>query len=126
MTGGNQVTVKDRALAMVAVVSSSLSRVRGFARTDEKGVSGAMIVLVPKQPSAFRALARRDQSDSDGSFGLRDVAPGKYTVIAIEDGWKLDWTDREILARYLPRGVPVTVTDQSGGEVRLTEPVPVQ
>ena len=126
MTGGNQVTVKDRALTMVAVVSSSLSRVRGFARTDEKGVSGAMIVLVPKQPSAYRALARRDQSDSDGSFGLRDVAPGKYTVIAVEDGWKLDWTDRETLARYLPRGVPVTVTDQSGGEVRLTEPVPVQ
>jgi Carboxypeptidase regulatory-like domain len=126
MTAGNQVAVKDRAVTMVAVVSSSLSRVRGFARADEKGVSGAMIVLVPKQPSAYRALARRDQSDSDGSFGLRDVAPGKYTVIAIEDGWKLDWTDRETLARFLPSGVTVTVSDQSGGEVRLTEPVPVQ
>ena len=32
-------------------------------------------------------LIRRDQSDSDGSFALRDVVPGQYTVVAIQDGW---------------------------------------
>ncbi len=51
-----------------------------------------MIVLLPKNPAQWRALTRRDQSDSDGSFALRSVAPGEYTVIAIEDGWQLDWT----------------------------------
>ena len=85
-----------------------------------------MIVLVPHQPSAYRALVRRDQSDSDGSFSLRDVPAGQYTVIAIEDGWKLDWTDRETMARYLPHGVAVTVSDQAGGVVRLSEPVQAQ
>jgi 5-hydroxyisourate hydrolase-like protein (transthyretin family) len=126
VTPGNQVTVKDRSISVVAIVSPSLSRVQGFARRDGKGVAGAMIVLLPGQPSAYAALVRRDQSDSDGSFNLRDVPAGQYTVIAIEDGWKLDWTDRETMARYLPQGVAVTVSDKAGGVVRLPEAVEVQ
>ena len=123
---GNQITVKDRSVSVIAMVSSSLSRVQGFARADGKGVAGAMIVLVPRQPSAYHALVRRDQSDSDGSFNLRDVPAGQYTVLAIADGWKLDWTDRANMLRYLPAGLPVTVTDQAGGVVRLPGPVAVQ
>lgn len=123
---GNQITVKERPLTVAAVVSPSLSRVQGFAKTDGKGISGAMIVLVPRQPSAFRALVRRDQSDSDGSFTLRDVPAGRYTVIAIQNGWNLNWTDQETIARYLPRGVAVSVSDQAGGLVKLSGSVPVQ
>ena len=85
-----------------------------------------MIVLIPRQRSAYRALVRRDQSDSDGSFNLRDVPAGQYTVVAIADGWKLDWTDSETMARYLTHGISVTVSDQPGGIVTLPDPVPVQ
>jgi hypothetical protein len=85
-----------------------------------------MIVLIPRQPSAYRALVRRDQSDSDGSFSLHDVPAGQYTVIAIEDGWKLDWTRRENLARFLAGGVAVTVGDRPGTVVRLSQPVAAQ
>ena len=123
---GNQFTVKDRPVSVVAMVSPSLVHVQGFALADSRGVAGAMIVLVPKQRSAYRALVRRDQSDSDGSFNLRDVPAGQYTVVAIADGWKLDWTDRETITRYLPQGVSVTVSDQPGGLVNLPEAVPVQ
>jgi hypothetical protein len=126
VTPGSQLAVKDRPVSIIATISPSLSRVQGFARVDDKGMAGAMIVLVPRQPSAYRALVRRDQSDSDGSFSLRDVPAGQYTVIAIQDGWKLDWTDRETMARYLSRGVPVTVSDQAGGVARLSDAVPVQ
>ena len=119
---GNQVTVRDRSLSVVANVSQTLSRVEGFARKDGKGLAGAMIVLVPRQPSAYRALVRRDQSDSDGSFSLRDVPAGQYTVIAIEDGWKLDWTRRDNLARFLAGGVSVTVGDKQGAVVSLSQP----
>jgi len=126
VTPGNQITVKDRSLSLAVVVSRSVSRVQGFARRDGKGVAGAMIVLVPRQPAAYTALVRRDQSDSDGSFNLRDVPAGQYTVIAIQDGWKLDWTDRETMTRYLPHGVAVAVSDQSGAAVRLAEAVEVQ
>jgi hypothetical protein len=69
---------------------------------------------------------RRDQSDSDGSFSLRDVAPGHYTVVAIEDGWELDWAQPEALARYLPRGIGVTVSEGAGKAVRLDGEVQVQ
>ena len=123
---GNQFTVRDRSLAVVANVSQSLSRVEGFARKDGKGLAGAMIVLVPRLPSAYRALVRRDQSDSDGSFSLHDVPAGQYTVIAIEDGWKLEWTRRDNLARFLAGGVAVTVGDQPGAVVSLPQPVSVQ
>jgi 5-hydroxyisourate hydrolase-like protein (transthyretin family) len=123
---GNQFTVKDRSLSVVANVSQSLTRVEGFARKGGKGLAGAMIVLVPRQPSAYRALVRRDQSDSDGSFSLRDVPAGQYTVIAIEDGWKLDWTRRDNLARFFAGGAAVTVGDRPEAVVSLPQPVAVQ
>jgi Carboxypeptidase regulatory-like domain len=124
--GGSQLTVKDRPLSVAATASLALTRVKGFDRKDGKGAAGAMIVLVPQQPSAYRALVRRDQADSDGSFSLRDVPSGQYIVIAIEDGWKLDWLRRENISRYLPGGISVTVSDRSGAIVSLSEPVPVQ
>jgi hypothetical protein len=123
---GNLLTVRDRPLSVVVTVSLGASRVQGFARKDGKGLAGAMIILAPRNAAAFRSLVRRDQSDSDGSFSLRDVVPGQYTLVAIEDAWELDWARPEVLARYLPRGIPVTVTDGSGKVVRISEPVPVQ
>jgi 5-hydroxyisourate hydrolase-like protein (transthyretin family) len=124
---GSQFTVRDRPIQLVATVSQSETRVEGFTRNEKgKGLPGVMIVLVPKEPSAFRALTRRDQSDSDGSFSLRDVAPGQYTVVAIEEGWELDWARHEVIGRYLSHGVAVTVTEGSGKRLRLAEPVLVQ
>jgi hypothetical protein len=108
-------------------VSQSETRVEGFARNKNgKGQPGVMIVLVPKEPLAFRVLIRRDQSDSDGSFSLRDVTPGQYTVVAIQDGWELDWERPEVIGRYLSHGIAVTVTESSGKLLRLAEPVLVQ
>jgi len=87
-----------------------------------------MIVLVPhsRTAGAFASLLRRDQSDSDGSFSLRNVVPGAYTVVAIADGWTLDWARPEVIGRYVPGGIAVTVTADSGKIVQLSRPVPVQ
>jgi hypothetical protein len=123
---GNLITVADKPLSLVVAVSQSSTRLKGFARRDGKGVAGVMVVLVPRQLTALDALARRDQSDSDGSFSLRDVPPGDYIVVAIQDGWQLDWAQPQVIRRYLPGGVAVTVTDSSGKLVVLTRPVPVQ
>jgi uncharacterized surface anchored protein len=123
---GGLVTVPDKPLAVHVNVSDGETRVQGFARKGGKGVAGVMVVLAPKDLSALKSLARRDQSDSDGSFSLRDVAPGQYTVVAIQDGWDLDWTQPEVIGRYLPRGIAVTVSDKSGKLVPLAGPVPVQ
>jgi hypothetical protein len=116
----NQIPVRDRPLTLIATLSSSQTRITGFAGTDGKPAPGAMIVLVPRDPAAWPALARRDQSDSDGSFSLNDVPPGRYTIVAIS-GWNIDWQDRNVIARYLRAGQPVTIDAQAGSAVRLPQ-----
>lgn len=123
---GNLITVLDRPLNVVVTFSQGASRVQGFARRDGKGVAGVMVELIPRDMAGIESLARRDQSDSDGSFSLRDVLPGAYTLVAIQDGWDLDWAQPQIIGRYLPGGIAVTVTDSSGKLVTLTSAVPVQ
>jgi hypothetical protein len=125
---GNRITVRDRPLTLEVTVSEGETRVEGFARDGSKGFAGAMIVLVPRNrpAAAFASLLRRDQSDSDGSFSLHDVVPGSYTVVAIQDGWALDWSRPEVIGRYLPAGIAVTVSAESGKIVQLSRPVPVQ
>lgn len=100
--------------------------ITGFAIKDGKPAPGAMIVLVPKDSANNRDLFRRDQSDLDGSFDLLDVLPGQYTVVAIEDGWNLDWASPDVIAHYLQRGQSVTVTERNAKTTKLKETVEVQ
>lgn len=123
---GNVLTVKDRPVTLTALVSTADAHIQGFAKKDGKPLAGAMIVLVPKNPGTNYDRFRRDQSDSDGSFNLREVTPGQYTIVAIEDGWELDWGRAEVISRYLLKGIPVTVTAASGKLVKLDQSVPVQ
>jgi Carboxypeptidase regulatory-like domain len=123
---GGLISVADRPLSLIVSVVPGSTSVEGFARRDGKGVAGLMVVLVPRDLGAASALARRDQSDSDGSFALRNVLPGQYTVVAIEDGWKIDWAEPAVIARYLPGGLAVTVSDNPGKLLTITRPVPVQ
>jgi protocatechuate 3,4-dioxygenase beta subunit len=123
---GNTITVRERMPEITVALSPAETRIQGFAKKDGKGFAGAMMVLLPRNPAQWRSLTRRDQTDSDGSFGFRDVAPGQYTVVAIEDGWPLDWTSSTVMARYLPAGTNVTVTANSGKTIQLSGPVTVQ
>jgi hypothetical protein len=100
--------------------------VEGFAKKDGKGAAGAMIVLIPSGVNDNVELFRRDQSDLDGSFLLPNVIPGKYTAVAIEDGWDLEWGRPEVLARYLPKGVSVTISSIERGAVRISDALIVQ
>ena len=100
--------------------------VTGFAKKDGKPAPGTMIVLVPHDPANNRDLFRRDQSDSDGSFDLRNVIPDKYTVVAIEDGWTLNWADPNVIAHYLLHGQSVTITGTNRKTTALKEAVEVQ
>lgn len=90
-------------------ISHGLAEVSGTAMRDGKTMSGAMIVLVPRNPGNSTVLFRRDQSDSDGTFTLSGVVPGQYTLLAIQDGWKLTWNDPVVLKRYLAKGEPLQV-----------------
>ena len=100
--------------------------VEGFAKRGGKAAPGAMVVLVPKDPESHRDLFRRDQSDQDGSFSLRSVVPGSYTIVAIENGWDLDWSRPGVIAHYAEHGKTVTVTDGAQGSMHVPDPVEVQ
>jgi Carboxypeptidase regulatory-like domain len=113
-------------LSVTVVATTGSVAVQGFARQDGKPAAGIMIVLVPSSESANVDLFRRDQSDLDGSFTLPNVTPGKYTVLAIEDGWQLEWGKPEVLARYLPQGALVTISDSEARSVQLPQAVVVQ
>jgi hypothetical protein len=123
---GSLITLRDRAPNLAVTISDFATDVHGVAKKDGKGFAGAMIVLLPKSPAQWRALTRRDQSDSDGSFALHDVSPGDYTLIAIAEGWGLDWTSPGAMARYLSGGTRVRVTESSGKIVQLGAAVAVQ
>jgi len=84
-------------------------RIDGTVLREGKGVSQAMVVLVPQSLQGNADLFRRDQSDSDGTFSLYQVIPGRYTVVAIENGWNLDWQNPDVLRPYLEHGQSVEV-----------------
>jgi Carboxypeptidase regulatory-like domain len=116
---GSSVTV---ALSLAA----GATNVEGFAKRAGKAAPGAMVVLVPKDPESNRELFRRDQSDQDGSFVLHSVIPGSYTIVAIENGWDLDWSRAGVIAHYAKHGQAVTVTDHTRSAMHLSDPVEVQ
>ncbi len=113
-------------LNLVLQLVGSPVTVEGFAKHAGKATAGAMIVLVPKNPEENLDRFRRDQSDLDGSFSLPNVIPGSYTIIAIDDGWDLDWSQPAVLAVYLSRGQSIDIGDRSPATVHLPDAVALQ
>ena len=126
-TAGRELTVPAGASLNVALtlVGGTVS-IEGFAKRAGKRASGAMIILAPKNPEENRDRFRLDQTDMDGSFVLANVIPGSYTIVAIQDGWDLEWARAGVLTHYLARGKTVTVDDRTPTTLRLAEAVEVQ
>ncbi len=91
------------------IASRGAAQVDGTALHQGDPFPGAMIVLVPQDAANNAPLFRRDQSDSDGSFTLRDVVPGEYTLIALANGWDLEWANPAVLQPYLKQGERIQV-----------------
>ncbi len=114
-------TVSGHSLNLAAGANASVdltliagkTAVEGKVTRAGKGFAGAMVVLVPTKPELDRDLFRRDQSDLDGTFVLRDVVPGSYTLLAIDNGWDLDWSQPGVIGAYTKRGRKIQVGDDS-------------
>ena len=98
---------------LTVAMGRGLGQVEGVVKIDDKPLAGAMVLMVPEGTGLpgdeFEQLVRMDQSDSDGTFTLRGVVPGKYVLMAMEDGWELEWKQESVLAPYLEKGMKVTV-----------------
>ena len=70
----------------------------------EKPVSEAMVLLIPESPEKNEDFFRRDQSDSDGTFSLYQVVPGRYTLVAIQNGLGYGLERPSVLQTYLEHG----------------------
>src|SRR6202453_4930464 len=124
ITVGEGTTVNIQATLMAGVVS-----VEGVVkRKDGKQVSGAMVALVPKDMDArghFERI-RWDQSDLDGTFLVRQILPGTYTLIAVEDGWGFAWLKEGVLEKYLAKGQQVIAGVMMNSKVVLPDPLEAQ
>ncbi len=126
--------VSGHTLTVAAGSSPSLSltlvggsvEVQGTAKRAGKAFAGAMVVLVPKDPEINHDLFRRDQSDLDGTFSLHGVIPGSYSLLAIENGWDLDWSKPGVIAAYRKHGRTIQVGDRVGRAMNVADPIEVQ
>ena len=100
-------------------MSSSLAKLNGTVRRDGKPVTGAMILLVPDDAEINLPKFRRDQSDSDGTYTLRDVLPGKYRVLAIDGGWDLEWGNLALLKGRLEHARKIEVQPSKSYQTEL-------
>jgi hypothetical protein len=76
-----------------------------------------MMLLLPE--NGEEESVRRDQSDSDGTFRLSGIAPGKYRLMALEHGWDLEWTKPEIRKSLLTKGIELEVKDAAPRPVQI-------
>lgn len=108
-------------ITLVVRTAEAKCSLSGYALKNGKPLAGVMLLLVPQDPGHGISLYHRDQSDSDGSFLMSPLFPGKYTLLAIENGWNLEWSDPAVLFRYLPSGQPLTLAP--GSSLSLTAKV---
>ena len=113
-------------LSLTVFLAAGVISVEGFVKRDGKASSGVMVALIPKDPQSHLDMFRRDQSDSDGSFVLRDVIPGTYTLIAVEDAWGFQWQQPDALKRYLEHGQNLTIGELMSNTVHLPDPIEAQ
>jgi protocatechuate 3,4-dioxygenase beta subunit len=100
------------------VAAHGIGRVGGTVlSSDGKPFAGAMVLLAPDNLGNNTVLIRRDQSDSDGTFTLPNVVPGHYSLLAIRNGWGLEWMNPAVLKPYLAGGEQVLV--QKNGNYNL-------
>jgi protocatechuate 3,4-dioxygenase beta subunit len=113
-------------LSVTVFLAVGVVKIEGLVKRGDKPASGIMVALIPIEQQSHIEMYRRDQSDSDGSFLLQAVIPGKYTLIAVEDAWGSQWQQPDVLNRYLQHGQNLTIGELMTSTVHLPEPVQVQ
>lgn len=112
--------VKEGADVELAVtVGFGLSEVDGIVKRDGKPLGGAMVLLVPQDDRLRNKPIGRDQSDSDGTFAIGRLAPGRYTLLAIDNGEGLAYAEAGALSPYLKAGKVVELPIKKDARVEV-------
>jgi len=100
------------------VAGKGFSAVPGIVLKDGKPVVAAMVLALPANPDQPGLIAR-DQTDSDGTFTLYSVASGRYTMVAIDDGRDLEYTNPSVMQPYLKAGRVIDVPVGNGSKLQI-------
>jgi hypothetical protein len=117
-SGGILHVVEGASIQMSIVAARDLTRVNGIAMQDDKPFAGAMVLLIP-QSAPQGGYIPRDQSDSDGTFTLNFAPPGRYTLIAIDDGRDFAYREPSVISPYLQQGQTVDLPLPGNGSVKV-------
>ncbi len=104
---------------LTITLADGTGQVTGTAQLDEKPKAGVLVLLVPASGENLEDDFRMDQSDSDGTFALRDILPGSYLLIAIEDGWDLEWSNAAVLKPFRERAEAVEIAPRDAKNVTV-------
>jgi hypothetical protein len=101
----------------ITVSNGKQAEVNGFVLKDEKPLANALVLLLPDDNQRLSAFVPGDQSDTDGSFLIGHLIPGRYRALAIDDGADLEYTNPEVIRPYLAAAQSVTVPP--GGQIKI-------
>ena len=100
------------------VAGSGRGHVDGMAVLDDKPFPGALVLLLA-QDQNHGSFVGRDQTDSDGTFTIANVPPGRYTLLAIDDGHDLPYRDPAALKPYLAGAQELDVTSKGTSTAKV-------
>ncbi len=106
---GRIVTIPGGQSTLTIRFAAGRASLSGVANLNGKAMVGGLVMLVPitiDQPGSITEL-RRDQTNTDGSFDIASIIPGQYILVAIDQGWDINWSDPPTLNHYLANGVPL-------------------
>jgi len=105
---------------LTVTLGQGRGHVTGIVQSEGKPASGVMVLLVPESGLEMEEDSRMDESDSDGTFNLAGILPGEYVLMAIEDGWDLEWAKPEVLRAYLSAGQKIAIAASQSIKVTVT------
>jgi hypothetical protein len=85
---------------LTITLAPGVGQLTGVAQLSGTPKSGVLVLLEPQSAETFADDMRMDQSDSDGTFTLGEILPGKYFLMAIDGGWDLDWSNPAVLEPF--------------------------
>ncbi|HEX8836326.1 MAG TPA: carboxypeptidase regulatory-like domain-containing protein [Candidatus Acidoferrum sp.] len=102
ITGGNDAD-------LTVILGHGQGQATGVVQLEGTPAAGVLVLLVPESGQDMEEDSRMDESDSDGTFSLGGILPGDYVLLAIKDGWDLEWSNSDVLRPYLSAGQKISI-----------------
>jgi len=105
------------------IVNANGGTIEGSVQTpDRRPAENTTVVLVPTAADRQNAMKYKfTETDNKGSYSVKGVAPGEYTLFAWENVPLTAWMNADFLAKYQNRGRPVVVSQSSRINVQLDQ-----